>query len=111
LFGATSNAGLASRGSYLLHWRLIEGLKRDGVVFYDLNGINPVRNPGTYKFKHDLAGSHGKEMRFLGRFDSRVGVLSSWCVESGDTLRSMYRTLKARTMTAHGAKVVGEPAN
>src|SRR5436189_1342 len=56
LFGATSNAGMKSRGSYLLHWKLIEWLKQNRFSVYDLHGINPVRNPGTYKFKNDLAG-------------------------------------------------------
>jgi len=96
LFGATSNIGMKSNGSYLLHWKAIELLRKDGCAVYNLNGINPARNPGTYKFKHDFAGMHGKDVHFLGRFDSSVGVLSRWCVEFVDTTQVIYRTLKER---------------
>jgi chitin disaccharide deacetylase len=94
LFGATSDYGLKLRGAYLLHWKLIEWLKENGVEFYDLNGINPVINPGTYKFKADLCGNNGKDVHFLGRFDSCTNVLSHSCVASGDSLRMIYRTVK-----------------
>jgi lipid II:glycine glycyltransferase (peptidoglycan interpeptide bridge formation enzyme) len=99
LFGATSNSGMKKNGSYLLHWKLIENLKAQGCAVYDLNGINPARNPGTYKFKNDLAGKHGKDVYFLGRFDSRINPISYWCVEFGDTLRSVYRRFKERSLT------------
>jgi lipid II:glycine glycyltransferase (peptidoglycan interpeptide bridge formation enzyme) len=94
LYGATSNAGLKSRGSYLLHWRLIEQLKRDGIATYDLHGINPVTNPGTYKFKADLCGSNGADVHFLGRFDSCTSMLSQSCVAVGDGLMGVVRSLK-----------------
>jgi lipid II:glycine glycyltransferase (peptidoglycan interpeptide bridge formation enzyme) len=100
LFGATSNIGMKSNGSYLLHWNLIQALKERGHTAYDLNGINPVKNPGTYKFKRDLAGKHGKDVHFLGRFDSRVNVFSHWCVQLGEGARTLRRTLKARARTA-----------
>jgi lipid II:glycine glycyltransferase (peptidoglycan interpeptide bridge formation enzyme) len=96
LFGATSNIGMKSNGSYLLHWKLIEQLKMDGCAVYNLNGINPVKNPGTYKFKHDLAGTFGKDVRFLGRFDAHANLVSYRCVEFGDAMRTMYRTLRER---------------
>jgi lipid II:glycine glycyltransferase (peptidoglycan interpeptide bridge formation enzyme) len=59
LFSATSNSGMKSRGSYLLQWKFIEQLKQDGISVYNLNGINPVANPGTYRFKSSLAGKNG----------------------------------------------------
>jgi lipid II:glycine glycyltransferase (peptidoglycan interpeptide bridge formation enzyme) len=89
LYGATSNTGLNSRGSYLLHWRLIEWLKEIGITAYDLHGINPVTNPGTYKFKADLCGSNGQDVQFLGQFDSHTNLLSYSCVALGDRLRHM----------------------
>lgn len=94
LFGATSNAGLTSRGSYLLHWKLIGQLKQRRVAVYDLNGINPTKNPGTYRFKKDLGGRNGKNVYFLGRFDSRADIFSYSCVACADTLRRMYRRLR-----------------
>ncbi|HXF52634.1 MAG TPA: GNAT family N-acetyltransferase [Hyphomicrobiaceae bacterium] len=96
LFGATSDAGLKSRGSYLLHWRLIERLKSAGIATYDLHGINPQTNPGTYKFKADLCGSNGEDVHFLGQFDSCTSALSRGCVTLGDRLRGAMRTLAGK---------------
>jgi lipid II:glycine glycyltransferase (peptidoglycan interpeptide bridge formation enzyme) len=96
LFGATSNFGMKSRGSYLLHWRLIEWLKESGVTTYDLHGINPVANAGTYKFKADLCGSNGKDVTFLGAFDSHINLLSYACVAGGDSVRNVYRRLRKK---------------
>jgi hypothetical protein len=108
LFGATSTIGLKSNGSYLLHWKLIENLKADGCALYDLNGINPEKNPGTYKFKHDLGGETGREVDFLGRFDAHASVLTHAGVGFGDALRSVYRTVRARaTTTVREPKTAG----
>jgi lipid II:glycine glycyltransferase (peptidoglycan interpeptide bridge formation enzyme) len=96
LYGATSNAGLKSRGSYLLHWKLIEWLKETGITTYDLHGINPVTNPGTYKFKADLCGSNGEDAHFLGQFDTHTNLLSHSCVSVAQRLRRVLRTLKIR---------------
>jgi len=94
LFGATSNIGLESRGSYLLHWKLIEWLKSSGFFWYDLNGINPEANPGTYRFKAGLCGKNGKDVQFLGQFDAYKGLLSLFSVRCGDMLISNYRKTK-----------------
>ena len=94
LFGATSNTGLKSRGSYLLHWKLLETLKCQRTAVYNLNGINPLRNPGTYELKRDLAGSNGRDLRFLGRFESHPGNLGEFCVKSTESIRAIYRNLK-----------------
>lgn len=96
LFGATSNAGLKKRGAYLLHWKFIEWLKGNGFTTYDLHGINPVTNPGTYKFKSDLCGENGRDVYFVGRFDSCTSMLSSSFVSGGDKLRTVVRSLKKR---------------
>jgi len=90
LFGATSNDGLKSRGSYLLHWKMIEWLKQNAVAVYDLNGISPQTNPGTYKFKADLCGANGRDVRFLGRYQSYDNVLSYLSVDCGEHLKAAY---------------------
>lgn len=89
LFGATSTVGLKRRGSYLLQWRLIQRLKKAHVTQYDLNGINPEANSGTYKFKSDLAGEKGRAVGLLGCFESSENVISSVCVNMGERLRSI----------------------
>jgi lipid II:glycine glycyltransferase (peptidoglycan interpeptide bridge formation enzyme) len=94
LFGATSDAGMKSRGSYLLQWSFVEQFKQGGLMFYDLNGVNPMANPGTYSFKSDLAGRGGKEVSHLGRFESKGSLLSHLCVHSGETVREFWRESK-----------------
>jgi CelD/BcsL family acetyltransferase involved in cellulose biosynthesis len=96
LYGATSDVGLKTRGSYLLHWKLIEWMKQTGVTTYDLHGINPATNPGTYRFKADLCGSNGHDVHFLGQFDTHASQLSHSCVVLADQLRQVVRTFKAR---------------
>lgn len=91
LFGATSIVGMKSRGSYSLQWKLIERLRETQVSQYDLNGINPDVNPGTYKFKSDLAGNKGREVRFLGQFESCENVISRACVSTGETVRAWLK--------------------
>jgi len=90
LFGATSNQGMRSRGSYLLQWSAVQRMKADGVVWYDLNGINPRTNPGTYKFKSDLAGANGREVQFLGRYDARVRGLSGPGLDFAEAVRAGF---------------------
>lgn len=96
LFGATSDAGMRSRGSYLLQWKLIACLKQEGISTYDLNGINPDKNPGTFKFKNDLAGSNGKDVRFLGRFESHEFGTSYLLVRFAEAFRMGFRELRNR---------------
>lgn len=75
LFGGTSNDGMGSNGSYLIQWSVIQWLKSRGCRSYNLNGINPESNPGTYHFKAGVAGRSGRDVHYLGRFDSYQGSL------------------------------------
>ena len=56
LLGATNEQGMKSKGAYLLQWRMIQWLKENGIMHYDLGGINPQNNPGVYHFKQGLSG-------------------------------------------------------
>lgn len=105
LFGATSNSGMKSNGSYLLQWKLIEKLKSEGIPTYNLNGINPAKNPGTYKFKNDLAGRNGKDVYYLGRFDTYCSPVKYACIGWGDTLRAALRKAKGFAAGLRGAKL------
>ncbi len=104
LFGATSNRGLESRGSYLLHWKLIEWLKNNGFSYYDLHGINPTINPGTYRFKTGLCGKNGRDVSFLGQFDSYKNGLDRFWMRCGDTLRMVHR--KTKSAKAHISRLI-----
>lgn len=97
LHGATSNAGMKSRGSYLLHWKLIEKLRQRRVAIYNLNGINPIKNPGTYTFKSGLAGQSGRDVLYIGRFDSRAGLLGYSFIELGDKFRALLWKVRGFT--------------
>jgi lipid II:glycine glycyltransferase (peptidoglycan interpeptide bridge formation enzyme) len=65
LLGATSDQGLTAKGGYLLQWTLIEWLKKSGVRWYDLGGIDPEGNPGVYHFKKGLSGAEASHIRPL----------------------------------------------
>jgi hypothetical protein len=56
LLGATSDAGLNTKGAYLLQWSMIRWIKEKGIRWYDLGGIDPEGNPGVFSFKRGLSG-------------------------------------------------------
>jgi lipid II:glycine glycyltransferase (peptidoglycan interpeptide bridge formation enzyme) len=94
LFGATNDIGLKSNGSYLLQWRFIRWLKENQFLRYDLNGINPELNPGTYQFKAGLSGKNGKPVSFAGQFDAYPHAVYRLMVRCGDELRTAHWRLK-----------------
>jgi hypothetical protein len=91
LFGATSNEGMKTNGSYLVQWKILEWLKHRGCSSYDLNGINRATNEGTYRFKTRLAGAHGREVNLLGAFDATPNLLFRWLVSFAGALRVKLR--------------------
>ena len=94
LIAATGNDGLELGGSYLLRWKMVEYLKRCGCHFYDLNGINPERNPGGYQFKSGLCEKNGLDLHYLGTFEAFKNPLSRLAVSLGENLRTGYRKFK-----------------
>lgn len=92
LLGATGDEGLNLKGSYLLQWRVIDWLKREGFRYYDLGGINPTSNPGVFHFK---AGLSGKEAFHLGQYECCHDRISAVLVRVGEQLRKVVkRTIK-----------------
>ncbi|MGB7729606.1 MAG: peptidoglycan bridge formation glycyltransferase FemA/FemB family protein [Candidatus Acidiferrum sp.] len=88
LLGATSDAGLHTKGAYLLQWTMIRWLKENGIRWYDLGGIDPEGNPGVYSFKRGLSGFDVCQTNPLVASDS---ALSSAIVKAGF---AMQRTLR-----------------
>jgi lipid II:glycine glycyltransferase (peptidoglycan interpeptide bridge formation enzyme) len=84
LFGATNEQGMANKGSYLLQWKAIQWMKDSGCRYYNLNGINPLTNPGNYHFKAGLSGKNGKDVNYLGRFDCYSGAISATLARTAD---------------------------
>jgi hypothetical protein len=91
LFGATNDAGMTCNGSYLIQWRYLEWLKQNNLACYDLNGINPETNPGTFKFKEGLCGRNGKDVFFLGQWEACDSALSRLVVHCGEKLAAGVR--------------------
>jgi peptidoglycan pentaglycine glycine transferase (the first glycine) len=91
LVGATSEVGMKTNGSYVIQWQFIKWLKENGYHYYDLNGINPQANPGTYKFKRGLAGKNGKDIYFLGKYQVVDNLLSECIIKCGEQIISEYR--------------------
>lgn len=87
LFGATNDLGMKTCASYLVHWKILEWVKTRGCQSYDLNGINPVSNPGVYQFKLRLAGAHGREVHLLGGFDAYPSATMRSLVNAAEVLR------------------------
>ncbi|MGC8490544.1 MAG: lipid II:glycine glycyltransferase FemX [Syntrophobacteraceae bacterium] len=97
LTGATGTRGMKSYGAYIVHWTFLRWLKENGFLYYDLNGINPEVNPGTYQFKRQFAGKAGMEVEMLGKFEVADSALSSLVVRGGERLIDGYRKLSRRT--------------
>ena len=94
LLGATNDIGMQDNGSYLVQWKILEYLKSIGCIYYNLHGINPAGNKGTYTFKKGLCGHNGRDVEFLGRFDTYPNSISRLAVKSGDKLRILYQRAK-----------------
>ena len=90
LIAATGNAGLKLRGSYLLRWKMVEYLKEIGCSFYDLNGINPKRNPGGYQFKSGLCGKNGIRCKLPWHFRTGTNPLSYLMARTRDIIMSVH---------------------
>jgi lipid II:glycine glycyltransferase (peptidoglycan interpeptide bridge formation enzyme) len=96
MFGATNRLGMETKASYLLQWHVIKWLKEAGIHIYNLHGINPEKNPGTYHFKSGLCGKNGTDVSFIGRFDASQNQLSRLTVHLGESVRTALLQMKAR---------------
>lgn len=110
LIAATGKDGLELGGSYLLRWKMVEYLKGCGCHFYNLNGINPGRNPGGYQFKSGLCGKNGLDVKFLGTFDAYRRGLSYLALRFGDQARLAYRKVNQVIKRPHAPKIVESKA-
>jgi lipid II:glycine glycyltransferase (peptidoglycan interpeptide bridge formation enzyme) len=91
LFGGTSDVGLNTNASYLLQWHMLTWLKSDGATSYNLHGINPEKNPGTYRFKAGFCGKNGKDLSYLGVYDSADVGAAQALFRFATSARLIYR--------------------
>jgi lipid II:glycine glycyltransferase (peptidoglycan interpeptide bridge formation enzyme) len=94
LFGATNDLGLEMRAAYLLQWRILGFLQQQGTRVYDLSGINPATNHGTYLFKKNLAGKYGRDVHPIGKYDAYPGPLNRELLQLRERLRNWLGSLR-----------------
>ena len=83
IFAATTGTALMCHASFLMHWQAISWLKEMGCRRYDLVGIDPEKNPGTYRFKK---GFGGKEVLCIGIFEDCTSTMSAVLFRLGETV-------------------------
>lgn len=94
VFAATGDQGLKTHASYLLWWTMIEKMKEAGCKRVDLGGINQQRNPGGYVFKSGIANKQGKDVHYVGFFDTNDRNLNRLAVVGMDWLKMVMRRWK-----------------
>lgn len=76
-WGASDRRFSRYRVSEAIHWQVIQDGVASGMARYDLEGIDPVGNPGVYQFKRKMGGDEmalcGKEVTPLS-WSGRVAV-------------------------------------
>jgi hypothetical protein len=98
LIAATGNksVALSTNASNLLWWKMIEDMKAQGCRFCDVGGIDPVLNPGGYKFKSGLVGKNGMDVCFLDPYEACDSSVSSFLVNFGEQIRLYLQKIKMR---------------
>lgn len=98
IYRATNDVGRKSKASYLLQWRIIEWVKEQNCSYYNVNGINPERNPGTYSFKVGLCGKSAKDVYYLGQFDSYRNAFLASLIKWPGKLRFIQKITKSKLL-------------
>ena len=93
---ATNELGMKNSSSYLLRWKMVEQMKGIGQRFFNINGINPEENLGTYQFKRGFTGKCGRDLHYLGKFDATPGALTRAAMRVGYLAQSWKYRQKLR---------------
>jgi len=91
---ATNPRGRDLKGAYFLQWHVIDWLKRQGCRSYDLGGVSREANPGGYRFKAGLSGKNGREVRFVGCFETSASPLLPFILNAILYLRTALRDFR-----------------
>lgn len=88
-FAVTTQKGRTCRASYVVLWEMLLHCRNLGLRFYDLGGIDPWTNPGTYTFKKQTGA---REVEYLGEWDwasySLMRLLGNWAIRRRKARRS-----------------------
>jgi lipid II:glycine glycyltransferase (peptidoglycan interpeptide bridge formation enzyme) len=91
VLAATGDEALKTNASNLMWWKMIEWFKQRSYRWCDVGAIDPVSNPGGYRFKSGLAGKYGRDIKYYGQFDACENWVSSLSIGGGDKLRFVQR--------------------
>lgn len=106
LIAATGNKSIAlsTNASNLLWWKMIENMKTQGCKFCDVGGIDPLLNPGGYKFKSGLVGKNGRNVFFLNPYEACNNAVSPFLVNIGEQIRRNLQIFKIRLRNKNDEK-------
>jgi lipid II:glycine glycyltransferase (peptidoglycan interpeptide bridge formation enzyme) len=93
IFLATGTDALKIQGANQLVWEQIIAMKRMGLRYVDLGGIDPEENPGGYRFKRGLSG---KDTSHIGEYQACENPVSRLLVNSAQYARHSYRRIRVR---------------
>jgi peptidoglycan biosynthesis/recognition FemAB-like protein len=100
VLSATAARGRELRASYATFWSLIRHLRNIGVQKFDFAGIDPVRNPGVYRFKRAAGGT---PIEMLGEWDwaSRPSLrwFGNWAIAKRNRIRQAETALNRSRKT------------
>jgi len=109
LFSATTVKALELECMYFLKWQEVLRLKERGLHWFDLGGIDPETAPGPTAFKAGLAGKSGKDVFFVGRFESCESLLSRVVVNGAEKVRKWLRGLRVRLHRMRRREEISHP--
>lgn len=79
---ATTLEGRKSKAAFVTMWNLLMHCRQKGIKSYDLGGIDPVKNPGVFRYKTETGGV---PVEFLGEWD---WATTGWLRYAGNYLIS-----------------------
>jgi lipid II:glycine glycyltransferase (peptidoglycan interpeptide bridge formation enzyme) len=91
-FAATTPRGRELRASYLLLWTALCDFHQQGIAYLDLGGIDPLENPGVYRFKK---GTGATPIEILGEWDWATNTLLKWFANKAIGFRARVRWSKS----------------
>lgn len=87
VLSATSKRGRELYASYSTFWAMLQRCQNMGLYWCDLAGIDPVRNPGVYRFKRETGAKH---LEYLGEWDWATSPSFAWLGNWGISRRNAF---------------------
>lgn len=101
LLSATTERGRELRASYAVTWALVKHCLLLHLESCDLAGIDPVLNPGVYRFKK---GTGATTVEYLGEWDwasrSWLQWFGNWAISRRQRFKIAESALKSPSLTA-----------